>query len=92
MIVPVVESDQQAQDPATGVADVVSGAHRHVTDVTSHELFGYRVTHSHVNSHLGRTLERQNRPAEALPHLRMASAMHPSEEYEETVRRVSAKV
>jgi cytochrome c-type biogenesis protein CcmH/NrfG len=41
---------------------------------------------------LGRTLERQSRPAEALPHLRMASAMHPSEEYEETVKRVAAKV
>jgi len=41
---------------------------------------------------LGRTLERLSRPAEALPHLRMASVMHPSDEYEETVRRVSAKV
>ena len=41
---------------------------------------------------LGRTLERLSRPAEALPHLRMASVMHPSEEYEETVRRVAAKV
>jgi predicted Zn-dependent protease len=41
---------------------------------------------------LGRTLERQSRPAEALPHLRIASVMHPSEEYEETVRRVAAKV
>ena len=41
---------------------------------------------------LGRTLERQGRPAEALPHLRMASVMHPSEEYEQTLRRVSAKV
>jgi Putative Zn-dependent protease, contains TPR repeats len=41
---------------------------------------------------LGRTLERQNRPAEALPHLRLAAAMHPSEEYAESVRRVSARV
>jgi len=41
---------------------------------------------------LGRTLERQSRPAEALPHLRMASVMHPTDEYEETVRRVAAKV
>jgi predicted Zn-dependent protease len=40
---------------------------------------------------LGRTLERLNRPAEALPHLRMASAMHPSDEYAESVRRVAAK-
>jgi thioredoxin-like negative regulator of GroEL len=37
---------------------------------------------------LGRTLERQNRPAEALPHLRMAAAMHPGDEYAEAVRRV----
>ena len=57
MIVSVVESDQQAQDPATGVADVVSGAHRHVTDVTRHELFGYCVTHPQINSHLSRTLK-----------------------------------
>lgn len=41
---------------------------------------------------LGRTLERQNRPAEALPHLRMAAAMHPSEEYLASVRRVAARV
>jgi predicted Zn-dependent protease len=40
---------------------------------------------------LGRTLERQSRPAEALPHLRLASVMHPSDEYEQTVRRVEAK-
>ena len=40
---------------------------------------------------LGRTLERRNRPADALPHLRMAAAMHPSEEYEEAVTRVAAK-
>ena len=46
MVVPIVEGDQQAQDPATSVADVVSGAHRHVTDVTSHELFGYCVTNA----------------------------------------------
>jgi thioredoxin-like negative regulator of GroEL len=41
---------------------------------------------------LGRTLERQSRHSEALPHLRIASAMHPSEEYEETLRRVAARV
>ena len=52
-----IESDQQAQDAATGVADVVSSAPRHVTDVTGHELFGYRVTPSQINSHLSRTLK-----------------------------------
>ena len=41
---------------------------------------------------LGRTLERQGRPADALPHLRMAAAMHPVEEYRLAVDRVAAKV
>ena len=40
---------------------------------------------------LGRTLERLGQPAEALPHLRLAAAMHDSDEYDEAVRRVSAK-
>ena len=40
---------------------------------------------------LGRTLERLSRPVEALPHLRMAVAMHPTDEYEETLRRVLGK-
>src|SRR5437763_10407231 len=57
MIVPIVEPDQQAQNAATDVADVVAGAHRHVTDVTRHELFGYYVTHPQINSHLSRTLK-----------------------------------
>jgi hypothetical protein len=57
MTVPTIESDRQAQDAATGVADVVSGAHRHITDVTRHELFGYRVPHPHINSHLSCTLK-----------------------------------
>lgn len=38
---------------------------------------------------LGRTLQRQNRPAEALPHLRMATAMHPSEEYADAAQRAA---
>jgi predicted Zn-dependent protease len=41
---------------------------------------------------LGRTLERQNRPEHALPHLRMAAAMHPTEEYTQAAERVSAKL
>ena len=40
---------------------------------------------------LGRTLERQSRPAEALTQLRMAAAMHPSQEYEEALARVAAR-
>ena len=55
MIVPIVESEQKAQDAATGVADVVSGALRHVTDVTHFELFGSCMTPSQINSHLSRT-------------------------------------
>src|SRR5262245_61354733 len=34
---------------------------------------------------LGRTLERLGRPADALPHLRMAAVMHPDEEYQRAV-------
>jgi predicted Zn-dependent protease len=41
---------------------------------------------------LGRTLERMGRPAEALPHLRMAAAMHPDAEYVSTADRVATKV
>ncbi len=41
---------------------------------------------------LGRTLERQNRPMDALPQLRLAAAMNPSHEYREAAERVSAKV
>jgi hypothetical protein len=40
---------------------------------------------------LGRTLERKGRPDQALPHLRMAAAMHPSAEYQEAVNRVAER-
>src|SRR5215467_7950245 len=56
MIVPVVESNQHAQDAATGVADIVSGARRHVTDVPRRELFSHCVP-TQINSHLSRTLK-----------------------------------
>jgi predicted Zn-dependent protease len=47
----------------------------------------------HYAQHLlGRTLERQNRAADALPHLRLAAAMAPTPEYEEAVRRVTARL
>lgn len=39
---------------------------------------------------LGRALQRQSRPAEALPCLRMAAAMRPSPEYLEAVARAEA--
>jgi len=41
---------------------------------------------------LGRTLERLSRPAEALPHLRLADAMSPVQDYRDAVQRVSARV
>jgi Flp pilus assembly protein TadD len=41
---------------------------------------------------LGRTLERLNRPGEALPHLRLAEAMSTVPDYRDAVRRVSARV
>jgi len=40
---------------------------------------------------LGRTLERQNRPREALPFLRLAAAMSPAPEYADAVRRVATR-
>ncbi|HEY2949811.1 MAG TPA: tetratricopeptide repeat protein [Micromonosporaceae bacterium] len=40
---------------------------------------------------LGRTLERLGRPADALPHLRLAAAMSPRDEYVDALRRVEAK-
>jgi cytochrome c-type biogenesis protein CcmH/NrfG len=41
---------------------------------------------------LGRTLERQSRASEALPHLRLAEAMASVPEYGTAARRVAAKV
>jgi predicted Zn-dependent protease len=41
---------------------------------------------------LGRTLERMSRLAEAIPHLRLAHAMHDDEEYAAAVERVAARL
>lgn len=41
---------------------------------------------------LGRTLERLSRPAEALPHLRLAHAMSPAPEYAAAADRVQARL
>jgi hypothetical protein len=41
---------------------------------------------------LGRTLERLNRPADALTHLRLAYAMSPAPDYRTALDRVSARV
>lgn len=40
---------------------------------------------------LGRTLERQSRPAEALPHFRLAAAMRPDPEYLDAIARAEAR-
>lgn len=41
---------------------------------------------------LGRTLERASRPAEALPHLRLAATMHTDPDYTDSVLRVERKL
>lgn len=41
---------------------------------------------------LGRTLERQGRHGQALPHLRMAAAMRPTEDYTDAVDRVQTRM
>jgi predicted Zn-dependent protease len=41
---------------------------------------------------LGRTLERLNRPTEALPHLRLADAMSSKQDYRDAVQRVTERV
>jgi predicted Zn-dependent protease len=40
---------------------------------------------------LGRTLERLGKPGQALPHLRMAVAMRPLDDYADALRRVEAR-
>jgi predicted Zn-dependent protease len=40
---------------------------------------------------LGRTLERLGKPAAALPHMRMAVAMRPLDDYADALRRVEAR-
>jgi predicted Zn-dependent protease len=40
---------------------------------------------------LGRTLERLGKPVQALPHLRMAVAMRPLDDYADALRRVEAR-
>ena len=40
---------------------------------------------------LGRSLERQSRPGEALPHFRMAAAMRPDPDYLDALRRAETR-
>lgn len=56
------------------------------------ELVERNPTDHYAHHVLGRTLERQGRAAEALPHLRLADAMASVPEYRESVDRVAARV
>jgi len=56
------------------------------------ELVARTPTDHYAHHVLGRTLERLNRPVEALPHLRMAAAMRADDTYTEALRRVETVV
>jgi predicted Zn-dependent protease len=54
------------------------------------ELVERQPTDHYAHHVLGRTLERLNRPAEAVTHLRLAAAMRVDEDYTRALRRVEA--
>jgi predicted Zn-dependent protease len=56
------------------------------------ELVDRQPTDHYAHHVLGRTLERLNRPDEALPHLRMAAAMRADDDYDRALRRVEDAV
>jgi predicted Zn-dependent protease len=56
------------------------------------ELVAHDPTDHYAHHVLGRTLERQHRAAEALPHLRLAAAMAEVPDYRTAVERVAARV
>jgi predicted Zn-dependent protease len=56
------------------------------------ELVAREPTDHYAHHVLGRTLERMNRPDEALPHLRMAAAMRADEDYDRALQRVEEAV
>lgn len=56
------------------------------------ELVARHPTDHYAHHVLGRTLERLNRPAEALPHLRLAAAMQVDDDYHRALHRVEATV
>ena len=56
------------------------------------ELVAHDPTDHYAHHVLGRTLERQHRAAEALPHLRLADAMAEVPDYRTAVERVAARV
>jgi predicted Zn-dependent protease len=56
------------------------------------ELVARQPTDHYAHHVLGRTLERLNRPAEALPHLRMAAAMRPEDDPDDDYARALRRV
>ncbi|MEJ3742904.1 tetratricopeptide repeat protein [Actinomycetes bacterium KLBMP 9797] len=56
------------------------------------ELVAAEPSDHYAHHVLGRTLERQNRATEALPHLRLADAMAQVPDYRAAVARVAARV
>jgi Flp pilus assembly protein TadD len=49
-------------------------------------------THHYAHAGLGRTLQRRSRHREALPHLRLANALHPEPWYAQALARAEANV
>jgi len=49
-------------------------------------------THHYAHAGLGRTLQRRSRHREALPHLRLATALHPEPWYAQALARAEASV
>ena len=89
LLEPIVE----AEPHNTAVRQLLARAYFNSAQLTkAEEQLRHLVEHDpsdHYAHHvLGRTLERLNRPAEALPHLRMAAAMRPDEDYARALRRV----
>lgn len=62
-------------------------AEKHLRDLVDRDPSDHYAHHL-----LGRTLERQNRASEALPHLRLAEAMAAVPDYGVAAQRVAAKV
>lgn len=62
-------------------------AETHLRALVAHDPSNHYAHHV-----LGRTLERQNRVTEALPHLRLADAMAAVSDYRTAVERVAARV
>jgi predicted Zn-dependent protease len=61
-------------------------------EVRLRELVAHDPSNHYAHHVLGRTLERQHRITEALPHLRLADAMAEVPDYRTAVERVAARV